>query len=106
MGKVLEKAINRLWAKPKDYTYNELSSLLLKLGYEEKNKGRSSGSRVAFFNPENKNMIRLHKPHPGNIVKGYIIEQVIESLQNTKEIKKPWKTTLSTKITLGKLRLV
>lgn len=86
MGRTLEKAIDRLLSKPKDYTYAELKALLEKLGYEEKNRGKTSGSRVAFFNPSNENIIRLHKPHPGNIVKGYAINEVIESLRKNEEI--------------------
>lgn len=86
MGRTLEKAIDRLLSKPKDYTYSELRSLLNKFGYEEQTKGKSSGSRVAFFNSNNKNLIRLHKPHPGNIVKRYVIDQVIESLKRNGEI--------------------
>ena len=45
----LEKEIERLKSKPKDYTYDEAKSLLNKLGFYEKNKGRTSGSRVEFM---------------------------------------------------------
>ena len=48
----LEKEIERLKSKPKDYTYEEVKSLLNKLGYIEYNKGKTSGSRVRFRNKE------------------------------------------------------
>ena len=43
----LEKEIDRLKSKPKDYTYDEAKSLLNKLGIFENNKGRTLGSRLS-----------------------------------------------------------
>ncbi len=76
----LEKEIERLKSKPKDYTYEEAKSLLNKLGYIENNKGKTSGSRVRFRNKENVK-IDLHKPHPKNILKAYQINDLIEILK-------------------------
>ena len=76
-----EKLVKRLLAKPNDFTYNELKSLLSHLGYLENQGGKTSGSRVAFINEKDKHIIRLHKPHPGNELKKYQIEQVIEELR-------------------------
>ena len=75
-----EKLIKRLLLKPKDFTYNELRKILIHLGYLETQSGKTSGSRVAFINNETKHIIRLHKPHPGNELKQYQIEQIIEEL--------------------------
>lgn len=75
----LEKLTKRLLSKPKDFTYAELVGLLTKLGYEEDNVGKTSGSRKAFI--RNQHIIRIHKPHPGNEVKGYVIKIVIEELK-------------------------
>ncbi|MBR0350717.1 MAG: type II toxin-antitoxin system HicA family toxin [Clostridia bacterium] len=75
----LEKEIERLKSKPKDFTYEELKYLLIKLGFYEYNKGKTSGSSVKFVdNYERK--IELHKPHPNNIVKTYKILDIIEKL--------------------------
>ena len=41
-----EKQIQRLKDVPSDYTYTEAKALAKRLGYEEFNKGRTSGSRV------------------------------------------------------------
>lgn len=37
----LQKEIERLKSKPKDYTYDEAKSLLNKLGFFENNKGKT-----------------------------------------------------------------
>ena len=76
-----EKLIKRLLSKPKDFTYNELRKLLVHLGYSEKQRGKTSGSRVVFINEKTKHIIRLHKPHPGNELKQYQMEQIIEELE-------------------------
>ncbi|TVR55145.1 MAG: type II toxin-antitoxin system HicA family toxin [Spirochaetaceae bacterium] len=75
-----DKPILRLLLKPKDFTYNELKRLLAHLEYVEKQGGKTSGSRVVFINDKSKHIIRLHKPHPGNELKQYQIEQIIEEL--------------------------
>ena len=50
-------------------------------GYEESNKGATSGSRVRFYNPETGAMVSLHKPHPGDqMVKGSV-ESVVKFLK-------------------------
>ncbi len=61
-----EKALKRLSECPKDYRYSEAAALLVMLGYKESNKGKSSGSRVAFYRESDKSIILLHKPHPGS----------------------------------------
>ena len=68
----LEKQIERLKSKPKDYTYDEAKFMLNKMGYIENNKGKTSGSKVVFINKNNVK-IELHKPHPRKILKPYQI---------------------------------
>ncbi len=74
-----EKLIQRLKSKPKDFTWNETTSLLTGLGFTEVKKGKTGGSRRRFINSNNV-VITLHQPHPGNILKRYQIEQIIETL--------------------------
>ena len=74
-----DKLIKRFCQKPKDFTYDELRTLLLYFGYEEDDSG--NGSRVKFYNKELSDVISLHKPHPGNIVKQYILKMVMEKLE-------------------------
>lgn len=77
-----EKLIRRFLSKPKDFTYDELKTMLTGMGYTEVKSGKTSGSRVAFFNESMQHVIRLHKPHPGNILKRYQINLVEEELRN------------------------
>jgi len=81
-----EKLIKRLLGKPKDFSYDELRTLLKLFGYEELKKGKTSGSRVAFVNEKSMHIIRLHKPHPRKTLKRYQIEYVIEILKEKGDI--------------------
>lgn len=80
MGKK-EKLIGRLLSVPKDFTFEEMRTLLEILGFELSNKGKTSGSRVKFC--KGNIIIILHKPHPRKELLEYQIKQIIEIL--TKE---------------------
>lgn len=86
MGKH-EKLLTRLLSSPKDFTWDELIKILAYYGYKEKTGGKTGGSRRKFIDGDN-NIISLHKPHPGNIVKGYAIKDIIEHLIVNGKIKK------------------
>jgi hypothetical protein len=75
-----KKAIKRLLAVPKDFTWDELVKVLAFFGYEEFTGGKTGGSRRKFIDSKN-NIIALHKPHPANIVKSYAIREVIAHLK-------------------------
>ena len=79
MGKK-EKLIARLKSKPKDFTFDEAETLLGYLSYERSNKGKTSGSRVSFKSDKHASIL-LHKPHPGNELKSYQIQQLIDILE-------------------------
>ena len=81
-----EKLLQRLLSVPKDLTWEELVKILSQFGYEELKKGKTGGSRRKFAD-EKHNIIILHKPHPGNIVKEYAIKQVIVQLKEKGHIK-------------------
>ena len=76
----LEKAKQRLKTAPKDYTYNEAKSLLLRLGFMEFTKGKTSGSRVKFYRVIDGKTILLHKPHPSDIMDINSVLDIIEIL--------------------------
>ncbi|MCH2247619.1 MAG: type II toxin-antitoxin system HicA family toxin [Crocosphaera sp.] len=76
-----EKLIKRFLSRPKDFTWEELVSLLSGLGFEEVSTGKTGGSRRRFIN-EMGVIITLHKPHPQNRLRRYQIEQIIEILQD------------------------
>lgn len=81
-----DKLRERFLKMPSDFTFDEMQRLLEGYGYERRDKGRTSGSRVIFKNGERR-PIMLHKPHPGNIVKGYAMKQVYEDLKEVGFIK-------------------
>jgi len=76
-----DKLYLRFKTKPKDFTFGELQRFLTSLGYREQ---QGAGSRVIFVNEALSHKIKLHKPHPGNILKRYqldLIEQELEKRQ-------------------------
>jgi hypothetical protein len=75
-----EKLIARLLGRPKDFTFQEAASLLGHFGYNETTSGKTGGSRVAFANSK-RDYIRMHKPHPRNILKEYQVEFLVNKLK-------------------------
>ncbi|HEY9827530.1 MAG TPA: type II toxin-antitoxin system HicA family toxin [Stenomitos sp.] len=74
-----DKLLKRFLSEPKDFTWEELQTLLSIFGFTEVATGKTGGSRRRFAN-EAGVVISLHKPHPRNVLKSYQIEQVIEIL--------------------------
>ncbi|SFS92231.1 HicA toxin of toxin-antitoxin [Succinivibrio dextrinosolvens] len=74
-----EKLITRFRSVPSDLTYNELVQILKYYGYTEYSLGKTTGSAVKFKN-DSGDIIRFHKPHPGNIIKSYVIDQILDKL--------------------------
>ena len=71
---------------PRDYTYTEARSLLIQMGFEEYNKGKTSGSRVKFYRSRDKKVILLHKPHPGDIMKIGTVRDLVDCLKEIGEL--------------------
>ena len=74
-----EKLIGRFKQLPKDFTFDELIRLFASLGFELRNKGATSGSRVEFVKEEDSYM--LHKPHPDNTIKRYCMRKIYQYLK-------------------------
>lgn len=74
-----EKLISRFKTLPSDFTFDELDRMLTFLGYEKSSKGKTSGSRI-IYKDSAKHPIMIHKPHPGNIIKGYAMKQIYDDL--------------------------
>ena len=79
------KLIDRFLSIPSDFTCDELSSVLRFFGFNELKTGKTGGSRRRFVNESN-NIVMLHKPHPGNTVKKYAMNQVIDYLKEKGKI--------------------
>ncbi|MGA1207509.1 MAG: type II toxin-antitoxin system HicA family toxin [Litorivicinaceae bacterium] len=74
-----EKLVARLKGRPTDFTWDELVRLLEDLGYAEATTGKTGGSRRRFVHAIAPT-IALHKPHPGKIIKMYVINDVLRVL--------------------------
>jgi hypothetical protein len=75
-----EKLIEKFMKKPirKDLTFEDLDALFTMLGYTRK---EGKGSRVRFSNKETGDVFNMHKPHPENILKSYVVKEVCEKLK-------------------------
>lgn len=73
-----EKLIARFKTIPADFKWQELTLLLKALGYKEL---QGKGSRGKFENGNADQMVNLHRPHHGNVVKRYALRQLIEKLE-------------------------
>ncbi len=82
-----DKLIDRFRGLPKDFTYEETVRLLSAFGYEEHNKGATSGSRVRFRNGRTGQYIDIHRPHPGSIMKEWMMKAIHRHLEDLGLIK-------------------
>ena len=82
-----DKLLQRFLSKPKDFTFDELRKLLKSLGYEEVKAGKTSGSRVSFYNAELDDMIKFHKPHPSQIMRQCYLRDIEQQLRDKEVLK-------------------
>jgi hypothetical protein len=75
------KILRRFLIKPADFTFKEMVSRLKGFGYKEMRTGATAGSRLAFINRASGHMVRLHKPHPGKVLKRYQLDFLEEELR-------------------------
>lgn len=75
-----EKLIARLLSKPRDFTFDEMETLLGFMSYTRQSKGRTSGSRVIFVSDAHPPIL-MHKPHPRRELKEYQVKQLLEMLE-------------------------
>lgn len=80
-----EKLIERFLTCPRDFTWDELVRLFKVFGYVLNTKGRTSGSKSVF--EKDGATFTLHKPHPGNIIKEYVLKKATTFFKNQKDIK-------------------
>lgn len=76
-----EKLVQRFLRLPKDFTFEETVTLLGYLGYRVQNKGITSGSRIRFVNVDGE-FIDLHRPHPGSIMKEWMMKKIYVHLKS------------------------
>lgn len=73
-----DKLLVRLSNSNNTFPWSDLVTLLAQLGYGMQ---EMEGSRVRFYNATTNHMIRLHKPHPENTIKGGALKAVRQALQ-------------------------
>ena len=71
-----DKLLKRFMNMPRDFTFDEMEALFKSCGFTLNNKGATSGSRVEFVHEKDDKTYIMHKPHPSNIIKGYVMKQV------------------------------
>ena len=81
-----DSLVERLLSKPKDFTIDELESLMSKCCCKKFNRGRTSGSAIAYIHEATGRKLKIHSPHPQKELKRYVIEDVIEFLELVNEI--------------------
>ena len=77
------KLVTRFKKRPVDFTWEELVSMLSRIGFVV---DQGSGSRVKFYNKQRDCLIQLHKPHPAKILKRYVMKEVLVTLEQEKLI--------------------
>ena len=76
-----DKLLKRLLLLPKDFTFDEVVTILASFGFWEVKTGKTSGSAVRFKNDDFPHEpIIFHKPHPLNIVKIYVLKSIVACL--------------------------
>jgi hypothetical protein len=73
-----EKLSRRLLSKPKDFTWSELVSLMVALGFHME---KSSGSGRKFIHEETEAVLFIHEPHPSKVLKPYQVRDTLTLLQ-------------------------
>ena len=76
-----DKLRERFMRLPKDFTFDEMVRLLRGFGYILDNKGATSGSRARFKNEITNEYIDIHRPHPGNIMKEWMMKTIFNHLK-------------------------
>ncbi|MCL2182348.1 MAG: type II toxin-antitoxin system HicA family toxin [Chitinispirillia bacterium] len=74
-----DQLLARLKSMPKDFTFDELKTLLGLLGFILVEAGKTSGSRVTFKLGEK--VIMLHKPHPRKEILVQYLKRIEEDLR-------------------------
>lgn len=75
-----DKLIERFKTLPSDFTINEMDRLFAIFGYSVSNKGKTSGSRIAYI--KGNDSYTLHKPHNPPYFKDYAMKQTKKYLED------------------------
>ena len=76
-----DKLLERFLSLPKDFTIDELTTVMNYFGFVVSNQGATSGSRMAYKNEENGDIIRIHRPHPGKNIRPFALKDTLANLK-------------------------
>ena len=82
----IKKLINRFKRIPADFKYSDLVTLMEHFGYTEDTGGKTSGSRIRFIHNDLA-PVAIHKPHPGNEMKKYMIRDIIRIMKERGQLQ-------------------
>ena len=74
----IKKALARIKSKPSDFTWNELTKVMIYFGYRQL---EGSGSRVKFYHDQKDTLLAIHRPHNPKTLRPYQVEEVINRLE-------------------------
>lgn len=78
------KLIERLQQRPRDFTWDEMCSLMKMCGFTLL---KGAGSRRKFVHETTRTKVFIHQPHPNPVLKSYAINELIETLRRTGHIQ-------------------
>jgi hypothetical protein len=76
-----ETRLYRLLSIPADYTEKELDTIIAQLGCSKSNRGKTTGSAIAYIYPPTKEVLSFHSPHPDHVIKKVYLKKTIEFLK-------------------------
>ncbi len=80
-----DKACKRLMSRPKDFTWEELATVMKSFDYELKTGSGGSGRK--FIHRLTQATFMVHEPHPAKVLKAYQVAGAINFLKQEKHIK-------------------
>lgn len=72
-----DKLVDKLKHSANTFAWSDLVTLLSQLGYQKEEK---AGSRIRFLNAKTGHMLRMHRPHPENHIKGGALKDLKQQL--------------------------
>lgn len=78
-----EKLKAKLDTLPKNFTWDELVSLMNQYGFDLLKAKRGSGRK--FYNKNKDKLVMFHEPHPENTMKKYVlteVKQLLDEIEN------------------------
>ncbi len=78
------KLIEKLRSNPKEFTWDDATSLMGSCGFKLKNAKRGSGRM--FVHGHTTQKVRLHEPHPQKTLLTYMVDLLVEALEAAGEL--------------------